>query len=612
MALIEIGSTKQLFIDDHLIESMTNTEPRLNPALKVDDNPVLRPERPWEGNSITIGGALSRGAFFDEEEGIFKMFYEAVRMAPRVVDGEIVSVETQPRVACFATSEDGIHWDRPSLGLVEYDGSTKNNIIPDDKYLPYIFYDSHEDDPARRIKGFKRTGDTQTPGMTIDLFFSPNGFDWTPYENNPVVDTRPRYGRWGPTMFMGWDDIRQVYAVHMENALHRRSAIGKRLIGRSESPDLYEWSDPETILVPDERDPSDTEFYALPAITYEGWYVGMLWVYNTTSTTHYPEAVFSRDGIHYQRNFRQPFIQRGGRRVEFDYNSIYAGVPIVHGDMIHTYYNGINWRSPEALMELGDRGVGAIGLGVTPIDGFVSLDGAKGVPADVGTDVPTDSIEALYKERSDRTSEHAWRASFSQVITRSFSFTGSRLFLNVEAALQGGSSSGPCEVRVQLLSPNHEPLDGYRFDDADPITASDPRSVVSWNGDADIGRLAGQAIKLRLYFKNCKLYSFQFRLDDAVNGAITRRLRTEMDEASQAGARARDTHIDITTTGRRTGLPRRIEIWFHYQDGRIFITSSPGARGWYANMKLSPGQPQLHVALQAEPDPRHLSRRYRR
>ena len=511
MALIDIGSTKQLFIDDYLIESMTNTEPKLNPALKVDDNPVLRPERPWEGNSVTMGGALSRGAFFDEEEGIFKMFYEAVRMAPRVVDSEVVSVETQPRVSCFATSEDGIHWDRPSLGLVEYDGSTDNNIIPDDRYLPYIFYDSHESDPARRIKGFKRTGDTQTPGMTIDLFFSPNGFDWTPYEDNPVVDTRPRYGRWGPTMFMGWDDIRQVYAVHMENALHRRSAIGKRLIGRSESPDLYEWTDPETILVPDERDPSDTEFYALPAITYEGWYVGMLWIYNTTSTTHYPEAVFSRDGIHYQRNFRQPFIQRGGRRVEFDYNSIYAGVPIVHGDKIHTYYNGINWRSPEAQMELGDSALGAIGLAVTPLDGFVSLDGAKGVPADVGTDMPTESIEALYKERSDRTSEHAWRASFSQVITRSFSFTGSRLFLNVEAALQGGSSSGPCEVRVQLLSPNHEPLDGYRFDDADPLTTSNHRHVVSWNGNSDIGRLAGQAIKLRLYFKNCKLYSFQFR-----------------------------------------------------------------------------------------------------
>ena len=50
----------------------------------------------------------------------------------------------------------------------------------------------------------------------------------------------------------------------------------------------------------------------------------------------------------------------------------------------------------------------------------------------------------------------------------------------------------------------------------------------------------------------------------------------------------KDTLIDITTTGRRTGMPRRTEIWFHYQDGRILITGSPGARGWYANMTANP------------------------
>ena len=60
-----------------------------------------------------------------------------------------------------------------------------------------------------------------------------------------------------------------------------------------------------------------------------------------------------------------------------------------------------------------------------------------------------------------------------------------------------------------------------------------------------------------------------------------------MDDAVRQ-ALERDTLIDITTTGRRTGLPRRIEIWFHYQDGRILVTSSPGARGWYANMKAEP------------------------
>ena len=60
-----------------------------------------------------------------------------------------------------------------------------------------------------------------------------------------------------------------------------------------------------------------------------------------------------------------------------------------------------------------------------------------------------------------------------------------------------------------------------------------------------------------------------------------------MDDAVRQ-ALERDTLIDITTTGRRTGQPRRIEIWFHYQDGRILITGSPGARGWYANMAADP------------------------
>ena len=42
--------------------------------------------------------------------------------------------------------------------------------------------------------------------------------------------------------------------------------------------------------------------------------------------------------------------------------------------------------------------------------------------------------------------------------------------------------------------------------------------------------------------------------------------------------------IDITTTGRRTGLPRRIEIWAHYMRGKIFIASRPGKRSWHSNM----------------------------
>ena len=43
--------------------------------------------------------------------------------------------------------------------------------------------------------------------------------------------------------------------------------------------------------------------------------------------------------------------------------------------------------------------------------------------------------------------------------------------------------------------------------------------------------------------------------------------------------------IDITTTGRSSGQPRRIEIWFHTIDGQVYITGRPDRRDWYANLR---------------------------
>lgn len=56
-----------------------------------------------------------------------------------------------------------------------------------------------------------------------------------------------------------------------------------------------------------------------------------------------------------------------------------------------------------------------------------------------------------------------------------------------------------------------------------------------------------------------------------------------------ATALAQDRVIDITTTGRRSGEPRRIEIWYHRVDGRYYITGTPGRpRDWYANLVAHP------------------------
>ena len=485
MALIDIASQKQLFVDDYLIESTSNCTQVVNRAEKVVDNPVLRPEHPWEARHVILDNVR-----WDDEGGQFEMRYTAPRWEARQGKGEVIVEGEGESLTCLAVSEDGIHWDKPVVGEVEYEGSKENNILPQDWLMGYTYPDPNAGDGAKKYRGHVRTGDTRSPGMTFDLYFSPDFKSWTVYEGNPIIDTSPKIGRWGPTSFMGWDPIREVYAVHMENCRHRRAPLGKRLIGRSESLDGIAWSEPETILVPDPQDPPDTEFYNMPCIAYEGLYVGLLWIFRTTNTTHHPEVVFSRDGIHYRREFRQPFIERGGG-IDFDSVSIYARQPIVRGDRILTFYTGRNWRSPETLLNLGDRSQGAIGLAVSRLDGFVSVDGTKGLAGDAPIGRP-----------------HF--AEYSELVTRSFSFTGSQLHLNVESALQP-SGAGPCEVRVEILEPNHAYIPGYEFEDADPITRGSLDHVASWNGSSDLNQLEGRAIKLRFYFKNAKVYSFQFR-----------------------------------------------------------------------------------------------------
>jgi hypothetical protein len=136
--MIEIGSQKQLFLDDYLIESMTGVQRTLNPAIKPRNNPVIRPDRPWEGNNLHYGCV-----FYDEEQGLFRLWYTASTVTP----SKTVRLFTQPDagltatpleqekpnstepIVCYATSTDGYSWEKPSLGLVKFNGSWENNIL---------------------------------------------------------------------------------------------------------------------------------------------------------------------------------------------------------------------------------------------------------------------------------------------------------------------------------------------------------------------------------------------------------------------------------------------------------------------------------------------------
>ena len=62
-----------------------------------------------------------------------------------------------------------------------------------------------------------------------------------------------------------------------------------------------------------------------------------------------------------------------------------------------------------------------------------------------------------------------------------------------------------------------------------------------------------------------------------------------------------DRTIDITTVGRNSGEPRRIEIWRYRYDGRTFLSGSPGTRDWYANLLANPAF-TYHVKGSAQAD----------
>ena len=479
-ALRPIGSQRQFFFDDQIVETMDNPMRRLNPAVKLADNPVIKADRPWEGPDTRLSFVI-----FDHRLGKFRMRYSSgvFKSGGRNEKGEVIVLGegddlAKQRVVCEAFSDDGVHWVKPELGLVEFQGSKANNILPAEANYGYFFEDLHDPDPARHYKALVRKGSYSGVGMTFSVYVSPDAYHWTPIKENPVIDTGEQPGRWGPTEFLGWDPIRQTYAVHMENNFHMHSPyLHRRSIGRAESADMIHWSEPETIIVVDDRDYPDTEFYHFPVEFHEGWYLGMLWIFSTTNTTHEPAFAFSRDGVNYDRTYREPIIRRGDNG-DFDGVSIYAQKPLIHDGEILFYYTGTNWRSPEQLVELGDQATAGIGLARLPRDGFVSLEGA--------------------------------RHDFSVVTTRSFTFTGQNLFLNMQAALQQWGAE-PCEVKVEILDGRHAPIAGFAFDDADTLTTTNLDQKVTWQGRADVSALAGKPVRLRIHFKNAKLYAFQFR-----------------------------------------------------------------------------------------------------
>ena len=104
-----IKDASQLFVDLDHVETLDNVRQVFHAAEKHPENPVLRKVKPWENDRGTWGSVI-----YDEQDKIFKAWYGGKSGRQKEYRPGSLS---ECSVLCYATSRDGVHWDRPALGL---------------------------------------------------------------------------------------------------------------------------------------------------------------------------------------------------------------------------------------------------------------------------------------------------------------------------------------------------------------------------------------------------------------------------------------------------------------------------------------------------------------
>ena len=188
--------------DDHAIPMQEKLKLTLVQAEKCPDNPVVRtgPEgSPDYGHAIIYGSVL-------EIDGKFRMWY--LGMFQRGYDGGQAPGWWRPM--CYAESEDGIHWTKPELGLVELNGNRRNNICliePEGSVLARVddflsvIYEPDDPDPSRRYKaayivhasqkdfpnGLRYVPNAQSIYAAVGCATSADGFTWRVVGDQPAI-----------------------------------------------------------------------------------------------------------------------------------------------------------------------------------------------------------------------------------------------------------------------------------------------------------------------------------------------------------------------------------------------------------------------------------------
>ena len=449
-----------------------------------------------------VGGLQLNNVIYDPDEKLFKMWY--------AVCGQSANEYWLRGVkSAYATSADGIHWEKPVLNMFEVRGSKANNYMLGDMLnFAYTIILDPSDAPARRFKMIflvdsqeQRWAEQHIP---LNLAYSADGIHWQrPLHVNPILRGITD-GGWG----LIYDPERRKYQLYT-----RRAPNIPRDISLYESYDLVNWQDRGRVLVPgDELDPPELfNFQGMTPFFYEDFCLALLNTQyslpecETYEVFHDPPAdwpagtlgkvdvqlAYSRDGMRWSRpDDRSPIVPTGERGSP-DEGVIFvpsANPPVIDGET-YIYYTASRFQHNDRTMQAyikahdGDmRGALCCMLAKMPEDHWVSLD-----------------------------ADHQGGG----LLTKPYA-SPSRLLVNADA--RGGL------VEAEFLTPYGQPVEGFTRADCIGISGNGKDQEVRWKSKMnprDLNQKHRGGLCLKFYLKSAKLYSYSLMEPDP-EGTIKR------------------------------------------------------------------------------------------
>lgn len=490
---VDIGTRLELLVDDYLVERLGGeVEFRLH---RPTPREVVFPNQPEpiiheEGHGLRAGHAYMTVL---QDGDIYRMYY-AVSRSPQGLKGP------RPRLYHYAESRDGVHWETPSLGLFEYEGSTDNNIFwcefradgfDAHSFSPFI--DTHPDTPAEhryKAVAYTRSGDDK--GLVA--MSSADGIRWSRYSAGFVITD----GAFDTQNLAFWDGARGVYRAYWRDFYPGPDGQRYRGIKTASSENFLDWSTGQWLYLPGTEPEQLYTNQVIPYVRAPHVLVGLPTRYVARPDSPAIEAL--------------PEPER--RRAVMEK----TGMARIGTDLTDTLFmssrDGVEFRLwGEAFVRPGLRprdnwfyGDNYAGWGI--VTTAASIPGAPDEMSfylSEGNRREHDSkVYRRYTLRQDGFVSVCASRRGGELLTRPLVFGGEQLLLNFSASAAGG-------LRVELQDERGVAIPGYSLAECVDVLGDDLERPVQWNGGAAPGALAGKPVKVRVSMVDADLFAFRFR-----------------------------------------------------------------------------------------------------